>query len=274
MSVSWTICRGCMKKDPQRRVDYDQVAPVYDMRFAYYAGTQKGIGAALVDLVGQVHAHHVLEVGCGTGHWLRLLALLGCKLHGLDLSLGMLCRARIAGAANLVQGGAEALPFPAAMFDLVFCVSALHHFADAGAFIRAARLLLRPGGALAIIGLNPHSGRDHWYLYDCFPGTLQADLGRYPSPGAIVDWMIAAGFDVVRWQEVERLRDSRAGRDILAEPMLHKNSTSQLTLLTDEEYSLGIARIRAAIANTEAIGEEPVFSVDVSLQMVAGLLEK
>jgi hypothetical protein len=156
----------------------------------------------------------------------------------------------------------------------VFCVSALHHFADAGAFIRAARLLLRPGGALATIGLNPHSARHDWYLYDFFPGTLQADRDRYPSPGAIVDWMIAAAFDIVCWQEVERLRDRRVGRDILGEPMLQKNASSQLTLLTGEEYSLGMARIRAAISSAEAIGEEPVFSMDVSLQMVAGFLEK
>lgn len=263
-----------MTKDAERRVDYNQVAPVYDVRFAYYGGAQKGIGAALVDLAGQVHAQRVLEVGCGTGHWLRLLAPLSSQLYGLDLSLGMLGRARTTGAANLVQGSAEALPFPATIFDLVFCVSALHHFADPGAFIRAARRLLRPGGALAIIGLNPHSGRDNWYLYDCFPGTLQADLDRYPSPGEIMDWMIAAGFDVVRWQEAERLRDRRVGRDILAEPMLQKNATSQITLLTEEECSLGMARIRAAISNAEAIGKEAVFSVDVSLRMVAGFLEK
>ena len=89
-----------------------------------------------------------------------------------------------------------------------------------------------------------------------------------------MDWMINAGFDLVRWRVVERLRDTRAGREILDEPMLQKNATSQLTLLTDEEYSAGIARIRAAIAKAETIGEEIVFPVDISLQLVAGFVER
>ncbi len=160
------------------------------------------------------------------------------------------------------------------MFDLVFCVNGLHHFADAALFIREGRVLLRPGGALAVIGMNPHGGCDRWYLYEYFPGTQETDLKRYPSSGTIVNWMIDAGFDAIRWQVVERLCDTRTGRDILDEPMLQKNATSQLTLLTDEEYSDGIARIRSAIANAETINQEIVFPMDVSLQMVAGLVEK
>jgi hypothetical protein len=71
---------------------------------------------------------------------------------------------------------------------------------------------------------------------------------------------------------VEKLCDSRAGREILDEPMLQKNATSQLTLLTDDEYSAGVSRIRAAIAKAEAAHEEIVFSADISLHMVAGRL--
>lgn len=50
-----------MIQNSERRVDYDQVAPVYDMRFAYYAGPRKGVGAVLVDLAGQVHAQRFLR---------------------------------------------------------------------------------------------------------------------------------------------------------------------------------------------------------------------
>jgi hypothetical protein len=35
-----------MSRKFERRVDYDQVAPTYDARFAYYAGKQEGVGAA------------------------------------------------------------------------------------------------------------------------------------------------------------------------------------------------------------------------------------
>ncbi|MET0152606.1 MAG: methyltransferase domain-containing protein [Candidatus Binatia bacterium] len=259
-----------MPRGPERNVDYDQVAPTYDERFAYYAGAREGVGAALVNLIREVDAERALDVG----YWLRILGSLGCPVYGLDFSLGMLRRARAAGVANLIRGNAAALPFSGPMLDLTFCVNALHHFADAALFIREARSLLRPGGALAVVGMNPHEGRDRWYLYEYFAGTRELDLERYPSPGTITNWMIDAGFDAVRWHVVERLRDNRVGREILDEPMLQKNATSQLSLLTDEQYSAGIARIRAAVAKAEAIREEVVFSVDISLHMVAGFVEK
>jgi SAM-dependent methyltransferase len=256
-----------------KRVDYDKVAPTYDQRFAHYAGAPKGVAAALIDLVGEVQAGRVLEAGCGTGYWLRNLNPLDCTVYGLDRSTGMLRLARSAGLPNLARGDAESLPFPGAAFDLVICVNALHHFAEAPRFIHEGRRLLRPGGALAVAGMDPHSGRDRWYLYDYFPGTRELDLRRYPSSGTIVNWMIAAGFDPVRWQVVERLHETRSGREILDEPMLQKNATSQLTLLSDEQYAAGIARIRAAIAQAEAAGEEITFPVDISLQMVVGFVQ-
>jgi SAM-dependent methyltransferase len=261
-----------MLRRPEKNVDYDQVAPTYDERFAHYAGAREGVGAALTAVIREVRAERAVDVGCGTGHWLRVVSSLGCAVYGFDLSLGMLRRARSAGAANLIRGNAADLPFGPATFDLVFCVNALHHFADAALFIRNARELLRRGGALAVVGMNPRGGRDRWYLYDYFPGTRERDLERYPSSGAIADWMIDAGFSAVRWQVVEKLCDSRAGKEILDEPMLQKNATSQLTLLTDEEYSAGIARIRAAVAKAEAVDEKIVFSADISLHMVVGRL--
>jgi SAM-dependent methyltransferase len=254
-----------------KAVDYDQVAPTYDRRFVHYAGEGRGVGGALLDLARAIRAERILEVGCGTGHWLGILRQLGCHVYGMDPSAGMVQRARESlGLASLVRARADAVPFRSGELDLVFCVNALHHFADPAGFIRAARVLLRPGGALSVIGMNPHAGRDRWDLYEYFPGTYETDLRRYPSSGALTDWMIAAGFDDLQWQVAERLVDTGVGRDILEEPMLQKQATSQLTLLTDAEYENGLARIRAAVAKAETAGEHLVFTVDISLAMVTG----
>jgi SAM-dependent methyltransferase len=264
-----------MSESPEKRVDYDQVAPTYDQRFAYYAGERAGIARALLDVVRDVGAQRILEVGCGTGRWLGLLRRHGCQVFGLDRSMGMLERARAsADPLSLVRGSANALPFRSREFDLVFCVNAVHHFDDAAGFIRDARSLLRPGGALAIVGMDPHAGRDRWYLYDYFPGSYDSDRRRYPSSGTLIDWMIAAGFDTVEGKVAERLVDTRTGRHVLEEPMLQKNATSQLTLLSDAEYAAGLARIRTAIAEAEAVGEERVFTADISLAMVTGRLRE
>ncbi len=126
---------------------------------------------------------------------------------------------------------------------------------------------------MTIVGMDPHADRDRWYLYDYFPGTRETDLRRYASAGLLTDWMVAAGFDAVRWHVPERLLDSRVGRDVLDEPMMQKNATSVLAVLTDEQYEAGVARIQSAVADAEAAGTELTFPVDISLSMVTGYLK-
>jgi len=156
------------------------------------------------------------------------------------------------------------------VFDLVFCVNAFHHFDPPRVFVSEARRLLRPGGALAIIGMDPHRGRDRWYLYDYFAGTYATDLDRFPSGGTVLDWMVAAGFARVEWCLAEHIVHQHVGRAVLRDPILQKHGTSQLALLTDEAYAAGLGRIETALAEAEAAGKTLVFPVDISLTMVTG----
>jgi len=118
--------------------------------------------------------------------------------------------------------------------------------------------------------MDPHRGRDRWYLYDYFVGTSATYLGRFPSGGAVLDWMVAAGFDRVEWCLAENIVHQHVGRAVLRDPILQKHGTSQLALLTDEAYAAGLGRIETALAEAEAAGKTLVFSVDISLTMVTG----
>lgn len=90
-----------------------------------------------------------LELGCGTGVFLERVAPSGADLHGVDLSIDLLsrARARLAVAANvrLTRGNAEQLPYPDASFDAVYGSSVLHHL-DLDAALREAFRVVRPGG--------------------------------------------------------------------------------------------------------------------------------
>jgi ubiquinone/menaquinone biosynthesis C-methylase UbiE len=210
-------------------------------------------------------------VGCGTGRWLVELFPIAREVYGMDLSFGMLRQARQrAEPFSLICGHASHLPFPDSVFDLIFCVNAFHHFPQPAAFVAEARRLLRPGGALAIIGMDPHAGRDRWYLYDYFIGAYETDLRRFSSGGAVLDWVVATGFARVEWRVVEHIMGQHRGRAVLADPILQKHGTSQLALLTDEAYTAGMNRIRTALDEAEAAGNIKVFPVDISLTMVTG----
>ncbi len=251
------------------QVNYDQLAATYDQR--YTVNKFEGIAAALRALVQQSSAKRVLEVGCGTGRWLAELQPLVRQIYGVDLSLGMLQQARQRPEpVFLACGHANALPFADATFDLLFCVNAFHHFSDPRSFIVEARRLLRPGGALTIIGIDPHRGYDRWYIYEYFPGTYETDLRRFSSGGTVLDWMITAGFAQADWRVAERIEHTLVGRAVLQDPILQKHGTSQLALLTDEAYTRGREQIETALREAEVEGTTLIFPVDISLTMVTG----
>ena len=250
-------------------LNYNPIASDYDRR--YTAGVWSGVAATLNALVKEESIRRALEVGCGTGHWLNALREVGVEAIGLDLSIGMLQQARQRDSRlALLNGRAHQLPLSDAAFDLILCVNAFHHFEQHARVITAGRRLLRAGGVLAIIGLNPHARRDHWFIYDYFPGTYAADVKRYPTPGAIMDWMIAAGFVRTAWRTAERARYAHSGRAILDDYFLKKHATSQLAQLSDEAYAAGLERIKAAIVDAEALGTPLEFQVDLGMELVLG----
>jgi ubiquinone/menaquinone biosynthesis C-methylase UbiE len=244
------------------RVDYDAVAPEYDRRYASrsYAGVADTLAAVLAHEGGAV-----LEVGCGTGHWLAKLGSLGHRSFGVDASSGMLRRARDAGAERIAAATAGALPFAEASFDAVVCINALHHFPDPTAFVREARRTLRTGGRFVTIGMDPHGGVRRWVVYDFFAGTRDADLRRFAAPADIRRWLAEAGFEEIATCEAERMEERVAGRAVLASPFLGRRGTSQLALLDDAAYEEGIRGIEAAVDRGAASGRAAEFVVDLSL---------
>ncbi|MWV42834.1 methyltransferase domain-containing protein [Paenibacillus sp. HJL G12] len=99
----------------------------------------------------------VLDIATGGGHVANALAPLVRRVTALDLTEEMLMKAaefiRGNGHSNVdfVQGDAEHLPFSDAVFDLVTCRIAAHHFPDIPAFVHDAYRVLKPGGKLLLI---------------------------------------------------------------------------------------------------------------------------
>lgn len=258
---------------PSQSVDYDTIAASYDRRFVHDQSDHTL--AALLSLQRECGARRMLETGCGTGHWLASLrrqAKLSknLELHGLDLSGGMLAKAQTKSAnLELVQGQAGYLPYGSGLFDLVFCVNAIHHFTKPRRFVQEARRVLENGGTLAVVGTDPRGHHDDWYIYQYFPGTYENDLARFPSWGAIMDWMVASGFQNVSLRLAGIIHDPKAGAEVLDDPFLEKNATSQLTLLSEESYQNGLGRMRAAIAGAEKQGQQLVFPCDIHVHVLS-----
>jgi SAM-dependent methyltransferase len=88
---------------------------------------------------------HILDVGCGTGANLEMLARFG-DAEGVDVSAEALTFCRERGLNNVRQGEAEQLPFADDSFDLVTALDVVEHLDDDAAGLREMRRVLRPGG--------------------------------------------------------------------------------------------------------------------------------
>ena len=246
------------------RVDYDEIAANYDRR--YESRRYDDSERMLRDWIAAAPPGRFLEVGCGTGHWLAALREPARGAFGLDPSAGMLARARGAIAyARLVRGEATQLPFAEDSVQALLCMNTLHHFPDRPAFIAEAARVLTPGGAFCTIGLDPHRGQPRWPVYEYFEGTLDEDLQRYPPCDRIAAWLEAAAFTACATRRAQAIRSSTPAERALTSPMMRKDGTSQLALLSNEAYASGIERIRAAAERERQQGRKLVLETDLEL---------
>lgn len=172
-----------------------------DPLFAFAAGRlyRALIDPLLFDLRRAVRAvtatapdARILDVGCGTGAQLKLLAGEHRMLVGLDISRPMLTQARqVAGeVAALCVGDGAQLPFANETFDRVVLSMVLHAGPSAtrAGMIGEARRVLRPDGTLVVVdylvegaraagkplarllvrGVERAAGKDHFNAYRDF----------------------------------------------------------------------------------------------------------
>jgi SAM-dependent methyltransferase len=101
---------------------------------------------------------NVLEVACGSGTGLNLLASVANKVVGGDIDPVLVRKATETTESNakisVMQLDALALPFHGEQFDLVLMYEAIYYLSDARKFLDQVHKLLRPGGKLIIASVN------------------------------------------------------------------------------------------------------------------------
>lgn len=98
----------------------------------------------------------VLELGCGPGKYVAMLANLGFDVTGVDVHAFPSwdwIRSR-ATSRLYADTRAESLPFDTGSFDHVVCLGALLYFDEPLVALKEARRVLRPGGRLIVRNVN------------------------------------------------------------------------------------------------------------------------
>jgi ubiquinone/menaquinone biosynthesis C-methylase UbiE len=133
---------------------------IFAERAAFYTTstvhTDPSVLAKLVELAAPRPNWAALDIATGTGHTALALAPYVASVVGIDLTPEMLSEAErlradhAVGNVSFRQGDVHHLPFEDAIFDLVTCRRAAHHFSDIGLALQEIRRVLRPGGRLVV----------------------------------------------------------------------------------------------------------------------------
>lgn len=144
----------------------DSLSPAYDEVATAYSRVldPDGLGLAdpvLTELLGDVAGQAVLSLACGQGQDARLLARLGARVTGIDVSTEMLRDAREHEAPGprgitYLQGNAQDLAALAdASFDGVLCHMASMDIPELTPAIQSVARVLRHGGWFAFSIVHP-----------------------------------------------------------------------------------------------------------------------
>ena len=136
----------------------------------------------------QARGKDVLEAACGAGMGLPVLAAAGRSVQAGDVDSEILRAARAGchGQTNIAlrRFRAQELPYPAESFDLVLLFEAVYYLPDVPRFLEEARRVLRPGGTLLIVTVNPE-----WAGFNPSPFKT-----RYWSAADLLTILQGAGF--------------------------------------------------------------------------------
>jgi SAM-dependent methyltransferase len=144
----------------------------------------------------------VLDIGCGVGAFLRLVAARGARAFGLDASEALLelARQRVPDA-DLRVGDMEALPYEDDTFDLVTGFNSFFFANDIVAALREAGRVAKPGAPVVIQVWGPHERNDLEAMKEIvrpFMPPRPADAPPepdYAKPGVLEEIATQAGLE-------------------------------------------------------------------------------
>jgi demethylmenaquinone methyltransferase/2-methoxy-6-polyprenyl-1,4-benzoquinol methylase len=148
---------------------FDSTAEDYDrMEHILGFGTGTWYRGQALERAGLKAGMSVVDVGVGTGLVAREAARIAgdaSLVSGVDPSPGMMANAKVPLGVVLVEGRAEAIPFPAAHFDFLSMGYALRHISDLSVAFAEFHRVMKPGAKLCLLEITcPESGWGRFLL--------------------------------------------------------------------------------------------------------------
>ena len=115
----------------------------------WYVGRRRIIQSLVEKISTKLKTQRILDVGCGTGANLKMLAAYG-KAEGVDISPQAVDFCHERGLDSVKLGAIEQLPYESDSFELVTALDVIEHLDDDISGLREMRRVLRRDGRLLV----------------------------------------------------------------------------------------------------------------------------
>jgi ubiquinone/menaquinone biosynthesis C-methylase UbiE len=181
-------------QDKQREIAFFDGHAAADTYDAFTPAANDRLIDAFVALSGLPPASRVVDLGCGSGVFTRVLQRRGYRCCGADLSPKLIEAARAKFRdVEFVEGDAEQLPFADASFDGVLLSGLVHHLPDPFRCAAEVFRILRPGGRF--VAFDPNRMNPFMYLYRDRSSPFYSSVGVTANERPVLAHEVASIFE-------------------------------------------------------------------------------
>lgn len=178
-------------------------------------------------LLGNVKGKKILDLGCGTGIYAKILTGRGAKVKGIDISEEEIKIARKeVPKVEFKVGSAEKLPYKNKEFDIVLAALVLEHFKDWNKVLKETHRVLKLNGLFIFSMGNPvvnstkkikFKGKKFRVIKDYFKEDLRTTrwwrgvyMGWYHKTfGTIIKSLIENDFSLEDYEDAKPLKKAK-----------------------------------------------------------------